>query len=207
MAANRHTLPWALSVLALFTMTARAGDPVSDPAGHQPGLRLPHLAGQSAAWRTAPLARLGDTPSWNVRADWHRQPAGAAEVIDTGMRWRLLGDYYFASIQGLRATGGWIGQTSPDGGLRLGSASGIGPRRNTPYAGLGYSTGGINANRWGGWGLSADIGVQAARGGVDPLTGRALDSSGTGGAGGNVADLLRELRLTPVLQLGVSYAF
>ena len=125
------------------------------------------------------------------------------QSLGTPLRWRLMGDHYFAPDLGLRASGGLLIGVTGTSGVRLGSTS----RRAMPYVGLGYSTGGLSANRWGGWGLSADIGVQAARGAVDPLTGRALDSSGAGGAGGNVADLLRELRLTPVLQLGVSYAF
>jgi len=118
------------------------------------------------------------------------------QSLGTPLRWRLMGDHYFASDLGLRASGGLLIGVTGTSGVRLGSTS----RRAMPYVGLGYSTGGLSANRWGGWGLSADIGLQASQGGDWPL-GRALESPA------GMGDLLRELRLTPVLQLGVSYAF
>jgi hypothetical protein len=118
------------------------------------------------------------------------------QSLGTPLRWRLMGDHYFAPDLGLRASGGLLIGVTGTSGVRLGSTS----RRAMPYVGLGYSTGGLSANRWGGWGLSADIGLQASQGGDWPL-GRALESPA------GMGDLLRELRLTPVLQLGVSYAF
>jgi hypothetical protein len=129
-----------------------------------------------------------------------RPATGVVRTFGNPLRWRLVGDHYFAPSLGLRATGGLLGPTvagsSPDTGIRLGTTQ----RRATPYVGLGYSTGGVSANRWGGWGVSADIGLQASQGSEWPL-GRALESPA------GMGDLLRELRLTPVLQLGVSYAF
>lgn len=112
------------------------------------------------------------------------------------LRWRLLSNHSFAPSLGLRATGGLLGPLGTDTSVRLGTTQ----RRATPYVGLGYSTGGVSANRWGGWALSADIGLQALPSSEWTL-GRALESPA------GVGELLRELRLTPVLQLGVSYAF
>lgn len=136
-----------------------------------------------------------------VGLDEARQPglrpaASQLQAFGHPMRWRLVSDHYFVPHLGLRATGGLLGPLGPDTTVRLGTTQ----RRTTPYVGLGYSTGGVSANRWGGWGMSADIGVQASLGN-DWMLGRALESPA--GAG----ELLRELRLTPVLQLGVSYAF
>jgi hypothetical protein len=64
-----------------------------------------------------------------------------------------------------------------------------------PYVGLGYS--GLTGR--GGWGFAADVGVMALHG----------DSVRFGRLSGaqSLDDLLRDLRLTPVLQLGVSYSF
>lgn len=134
----------------------------------------------------------------------------------------LLGDYYFSRTRlgngdvssGFRATSGLLlGQRS----LALGTpalaggqsftltrlkqqrwAGGMGeslsePWSTVPYLGVGWS--GVSAR--GGWGLTADLGVagRPANGGLRVGNTTALD------------DLLRELRLTPVLHFGVSYAF
>jgi hypothetical protein len=125
-----------------------------------------------------------------------RPPAGLVRSFANPVRWQMVGDYYFAPSLGLRATGGLQTGVAEASGVRLGSTR----QRAAPYVGLGYSTGGVNANRWGGWGLSADIGVQAVRG-SDLSLGRVLESPAGFG------ELIRELRLTPVMQLGVSYAF
>lgn len=134
----------------------------------------------------------------------------------------LLGDYYFSRARfgsgdvsgGFRATSGLLlGQRS----LALGTpalagaqgftltvlkqqrwASPMGeslsePWSAVPYLGVGWS--GMSAR--GGWGLTADLGFAArpSSGGLRVSNATALD------------DLLRELRLTPVLHIGVSYAF
>lgn len=108
----------------------------------------------------------------------------------------LLGDYYLDApgLQLPRALGG----LRATGGLRTGARSlslamaGIDTTPDTlPYLGLGYSSTALK----GGWGFTADIGLVAER------PGRVL--LGNGG----VNNLLREMRLSPVVQLGVSYAF
>jgi len=63
-----------------------------------------------------------------------------------------------------------------------------------PYIGVGWS----GSSARGGWGLSADFG----------FAGRSSGSGGLRISGHqSLDDLLRELRLSPMLQLGVSYAF
>jgi hypothetical protein len=136
----------------------------------------------------------------------------------------LLGDYYFSrtlrgvgSASGFRATSGlFIGTHSSS--LLLGSTSAsLGgkafnvDRRNVgmwsmststdgsadqgavPYVGVGYT--GL-AGR-GGWGFSADLGVMA----LNPGSAVKL------GHGQSLDDALRDMRLSPLLQLGVSYSF
>lgn len=134
----------------------------------------------------------------------------------------LLGDYYFTrelrgmgSASGFRATSGvFLGARSssllsstPSANLMSGRAFSV-DRRSVglwgvpapvdnasdpvPYVGVGYT--GL-AGR-GGWGFSADLGVMALNPGSAVKLGRqSLDDS------------LRDLRLSPMLQLGVSYSF
>ena len=133
----------------------------------------------------------------------------------------LMGDYYFGrslagsgGAGGFRATSGLIfgpratlatGQPN----LTAGSAFSIGSRLfgqstmpNTgdasgdnatlPYLGLGYT--GLYARS--GWSFSADLGLVAQTpGGIKLIRSQNLD------------DALREMRLAPLVQLGVSYAF
>ncbi len=140
----------------------------------------------------------------------------------------LMGDYYFTrSLLGLgtqggfRATSGlilgpraqaWSGQP----GLGAGSAFSIGNRLfggNTgaipylrdpstetatlPYLGVGY-TGLSPRSRWS---FSADLGVVAQNPSNAVRLGRVF------GSGQNLDDIVRDLRMTPMFQLGVSYAF
>ena len=148
-----------------------------------------------AAAGTASAAAPASVEDLLVQQPGLRLPAGAVRSFASPLRWQLVGDYYFAPSLGPRATGGLQAGVTGSSDVRLGTTR----QRATPYVGLGYSTGGVSANRWGGWGLSADIGVQAR--GSDLTLGRALESPA------GVGELIRELRLTPVLQLGVSYAF
>jgi hypothetical protein len=66
-----------------------------------------------------------------------------------------------------------------------------------PYLGLGYT--GVSVK--GGWGFSADVGVMALNPSSAVKLGRVL------GGGQSLDDALREMRVSPVLQLGVSYSF
>jgi hypothetical protein len=64
-----------------------------------------------------------------------------------------------------------------------------------PYVGVGYSDSSLR----GGWGFSADLGLAAQNFGLQ-RTARSLGNQ-------SLDDFVRDLRLTPVLQLGVSYRF
>jgi hypothetical protein len=142
----------------------------------------------------------GQTPAWQQQASV------------------VLGDYYFSRARlgssdvssGFRATSGvWLGPRSvalgtpalPGGqGLALTALTratrslepSAEPWSAVPYLGVGWS----GASLRGGWGVTADFGFAARPAlGLRPTATQGLD------------DLLRELRLTPVLHLGVSYAF
>ena len=131
----------------------------------------------------------------------------------------LFGDYYvsrpfFGNSGGVRLTSGVL--TGPRGavfgpgqattpalfgfsaasrgaGSALTEANGEGSQ-TLPYLGIGYSGSSLR----GGWGFSADVGL-AAQNGNQRLLRSMMNQS--------LDDTLRELRLTPVLMLGVSYRF
>ena len=134
----------------------------------------------------------------------------------------LVGDYYLSraftgpgSAGGLRATGGVIlGPRSQAfaslPGAGTGGSFSIGSRlfgtspmpysndtagenATLPYLGLGYT--GLSARS--GWSFSADLGLVAQSPGNVVRLGR----------GQSLDDVVRDLRLAPVLQLGVSYSF
>jgi hypothetical protein len=134
---------------------------------------------------------------------------------------RLFGDYYFTGsgfnargvTGGFRATSGLVAGprslalSSPTLPSRQGLTFSLSSRAvaaqpsdatddasTVPYFGIGYT--GVSIR--GGWGFTADIGLvgSGVRLGRTPF-----------GTQGNIDELLRELRLTPVLQLGVSYSF
>ena len=139
----------------------------------------------------------------------------------------LVGSYYLStplsqlSFSGLRATSGlMLGQRSPLWGIPgFSSAAFSGDRRrggtysdpyadasapngnsgsnNTPYLGIGYTGLGGKGN----WGFSADLGLISLNPGSIVRLGRVFNGSQ------NLDDMVRDLRLAPVLQLGISYSF
>jgi hypothetical protein len=128
---------------------------------------------------------------------------------------RVFGDYLVYGVQSddgayagaLRATGGLV--LGPRGAAAAGPAgNGLAWRGGTAapagsaYASQGYLGVGVSALALrSGWGFSADVGLLSHGAGPGLRLGRY-------GADFIAADeVLRELRLTPVIQLGVSYAF
>lgn len=141
----------------------------------------------------------------------------------------LFGDYYLLQqgktsvgsySGGLRATGGllvgawgtpWVGVSADPAALQAGygssrrslsllhTAAGALPDEATdslPYLGVGYT--GLQSLRGtgGGWGFSADLGVM----GLKPRSAVRLGAQSS-------PESTRDLQLSPVLQVGVSYAF
>ena len=135
----------------------------------------------------------------------------------------LMGDYYFGrsltspnQLAGMRATSGLI--FGPRSALSTGqpvgangSAFSIGSRSSgraaqpygsdpanessatLPYLGIGYT--GLSPRS--GWGFSADLGL------VAKSPANALRAGGSQ----SLDDLVRDMRMTPLLQLGASYSF
>lgn len=173
--------------------------------------------------------------AWSTRFGWADAPAdpALANPVTARLSWQWLNDYRFGTGGGLRATGGLLGgldrgsngaansanfastpganSGSPSTGSTLRLSGGTRPvwasSANstfgdnlwaTPYVGLGYDTATTPRSGWGGWGLSADVGWVTRRTG-----GRGLGL----GAQTDGEDSWRSLRVAPMLQVGVSYAF
>jgi hypothetical protein len=190
---------------------------------------LVHAEGLKADLDQVPWARWQarlafGTPATQWRSGFDGQDRNTASISGVS----VMGDYYFARsvaaggvASGFRATSGLIvGQRSslwtgrPGLGAsgtfnvdrRLldassltasGTADPAGDTTATPYLGVGYS--GLSLR--GGWSVSADLGLMALAPNNAVKLGRVF-----GGTQG-LDELLRDLRLSPVVQLGVSYSF
>jgi hypothetical protein len=165
------------------------------------------------------------TPAPLLRADPMNADAGSAKLAGATM----LGDYYFTrsvpllgDSGGFRATSGMFLGARSTNLLSAGPATGLGgsafsvDRRTVgglklpglpdtlsdtngavPYVGVGYT--GVPSK--GGWGFSADLGVMALNPGSAVKLGRAI------GSPQNLDDVVRDMRLSPLVQVGVSYSF
>jgi hypothetical protein len=180
------------------------------------------LRSDAAQWpRVQGRLSLG-TSAPVLRADPMNSDSNAVSLSGAS----LLGDYYFTrSLHGLgdgggfRATSGvFVGSRSttllstvPAPGRSfsidrrsLGSfglttpilADAADPAA-VPYVGVGYT--GLSTK--GGWGFSADVGLMALNPGSAVKLGRVF------GGTQNLDDVLREMRLSPIVQVGVSYSF
>ncbi len=193
--------PWLALVMSAMSAAVLA----------QSGLKTP----DSTAW-----------PRWQARVGLSTAaPLGAEAAANGSQRVaeaQVFGDYYF--------TGPGFGQGRVSGGLRATSGLVFGPRSATlgttalaqtrgnglsmtvlrsqidsgadtsstiPYVGLGY-TGLVTRT---GLSFTADVGVMARGPGSGIRLGRSVQGQLV------LEDYLRELRLAPVLQLGVSYSF
>ncbi|MED5618057.1 hypothetical protein [Ideonella sp. BN130291] len=139
---------------------------------------------------------------------------------------QILGDYYFSRgplfgsqrvSGGFRATSGWLLNSHgvslsmpavprPGGAFTVSqqNTAGNGPAdlageggHAAPYLGVGYT--GLSLK--GGWGFTADVGVLALG------SGSGLRPGKLGLGNTSLDEQWRDFRLTPVLQLGVSYSF
>jgi hypothetical protein len=127
----------------------------------------------------------------------------------------LMGDYYLGgassplNLSGFRATSGlMLGTRTPLWGNAALGTSGVERRwanpeqgtessATTPYLGLGYTS----LSSRSGWRFSADVGLMSLQPGNILRLGRVLNG------GDNFDDMLRALRFSQVLQVGLSYAF
>jgi len=199
---------WMLA--GAFALTALPGM-AADGDGTMPG------SGQLPWARWQGRLSLGTTSSpWRPGADTPAPTLSSAS---------LMGDYYFSrwltgpqGLGGFRATSGLIfGPRSllstGQPGFATGGAFSIGSRASgraampypgdpasdsttLPYFGFGYT--GLSPRS--GWSFSADLGL-VAQGGSAARLGRSLSGSQS------LDDAVRDLRMTPLLQLGVTYSF
>jgi hypothetical protein len=157
---------------------------------------------------------------WSARFD-AQSSRGSSVTTAADLAWgeglnlqrAALGNIYFSRFAGLRATGGMLGlsratagRLAPSAGTaapvsldRPGTTTGFeGPAPVLPYIGLGYSSHWLSGptSASSSWGLSADLGLLAA----SPRSAVRLGQQG-------LDDTLRELRVAPMLQLGVTYTF
>jgi hypothetical protein len=152
---------------------------------------------------SAPPEALTGT-GWQARFEYDNSPlllgrlALAGALGQTAQSARLLGDYQFDTFRlgssgGLRLTSGVLLSWSRAGLAQPGSDT----SSAAPYVGVGYASQGQR----GAWGFSADLGVAAQNPGAALQFGRVF----TGGM--SVDDALREMRVQPMIRLGVNYSF
>jgi hypothetical protein len=165
-------------------------------------------------------------PQWQARlqvASETLAPAMLASFEGASLMPRsaaFFGDYYvtrpyFGQAGGIRVTSGLMagvrgavfgpGQATAPGSFGFSSQARPSPGAASPdissdtlawpYLGIGYS----DTSLRGGWGFSADLGLAAQSFGLF----RAARSLGNQ----SLDDTVRDMRLTPVLQLGVAYRF
>lgn len=150
-------------------------------------LTRPQLfGGEAAGLKVESFALLGDY--YFIDAPIGRQAAGGFRAT-TGL---LVGDR--SSLWSSSPTGGGLSLAQRRQEVAPGGPADA-PDRAVPYVGVGYS--GLSAR--GGWGFAADLGLawQSER----------LRLGGSDRQGPGQDDVLRDLRLAPMLQLGVSYSF
>lgn len=143
-------------------------------------------------------------------------PPGQPDVTGRGrMGWTdlsVMGDYYILGT-GFRATGGLMVHQRRHGARALGAPGGridIDPRLGAgtlPYVGLGYS-GSVLRPRASPWGFFADVGLVMLKPRASVRLGPTHAGSWLDGARWPALDDSgRDWRLSPIIQMGVSYSF
>ncbi|MCI1192485.1 hypothetical protein MOJ79_11585 [Calidifontimicrobium sp. SYSU G02091] len=173
------------------------------------------LAAGTAAAQNG-LVAPDDTPwpRWQLRAQWLGAPGLWHDVPSTsGLR--IVGDYYLLGLRsasgefagGLRATSALTFARGAAPADRAGAGLAWPPRAvlpapsaetawgALPYVGVGFT--GVWPRV--GWGVTADLGWGGH--------GSGLRWKAAGADGSAYDDVVRELRLAPTLQLGVTYSF
>src|SRR5262245_31986651 len=203
----------ALLCLNFFVMSAAC-------AGDQPGLRA---GADSQLWPRVAVRLglgLGAGPSSLARTpvDASDMPVQSSKSSFTAAS--VLGDLYFEGSRRFHATGGMLfgnrtyaGSSSallnalPSATIALSRQVWLAPDEpasdyneapmTVPYFGFGY----YDTSWRNGWGFSADVGLLALAPQPAVRLGRVFSGEQT------FDDYLRDLRLTPRIQLGVSYSF
>ncbi|MEO8299745.1 MAG: hypothetical protein ABI574_18260 [Burkholderiales bacterium] len=203
------------SALLLAGMCATATAQSFDKT--QPGLRVRDSALLSAGTALVDFA-LPRPAFLGHAALGHDMPDSSTSTLARLLpSWRLLNGEAWASSGGLRASGGMVGVSrwtafQSRGLLDAGpiDLSMTLPRRawasqmmtSVPYVGVGYTNAGDLRDSWAStWRFSADLGVMA----LSPSSAARLNR--VVGGQQTLDDALRDMRLAPLLQVGVSYTF
>jgi len=208
--AKRRTVSWTLGLWALSAAMGAAHAQDDATLSSTTSLRLTSPAG--GLWVRGKV--FGPT----TQAESANLGGGTVPA------WRLLGSYDLPRAGGLRASGGMIGvsrrtalgasamhegqrwdsgllDTGPRNSL---SAAQSGSTVSVPYAGISYTNAASTANEGrlasSGWSFNVDLGVMV-------LAPRSLVRLGGASTQDRMDELMRDLRLSPLLQLGVSYSF
>ncbi len=200
-------------LIAAWTIVAAAPAWAASDGGEGLKLQLPSLQGRVLLGMSSP-----QPDAWLLASQGGEARLSGASV---------LGDYYFrgryatrdGDSGGFRATTGlylgsrsnlWGASLAPQSyagafsverhSFSLASSTGANEGDDStavPYLGLGYSGHSLK----GSFSFSADFGLMALNPGSALRFGRAF------GGGQSLDDLMRDLKLSPVVQLGVSYSF
>ncbi|MGZ8259165.1 MAG: hypothetical protein ACXWUL_01275 [Caldimonas sp.] len=161
-----------------------------------PGWRADLAPMERTGLQVGSLGLLGDVylggskPAVGVPAAGFRATSG----ILIGARSPLLSTATSPSAGGLYAQNRRLFGASPG---TLGASDGSVDSSTVPYFGVGYSALSVKS----GWSFSADLGVVSQSPGNVVRFGRVF------GGLQSLDDVVRDLRLSPVVQLGVSYSF
>ena len=175
-------------------------------AAQAEGLRYAEVPTDAPLWPQWQARRTVLAAPAPLLSLWTAERRDFGDSAAQGRLTLLVGDYFFSrpdlswwpKTGALRASTGLVVSQRSGVGLRqpLETSSAV-ANGSLPYVGFGYS--GLSAK--GGWSFSADLGLVAENPSGAGRAGRAL----FGSQGLDAA--LRELRLTPLLQLGVRYEF
>lgn len=158
------------------------------------GLIVPADALDSTRWEARIEIDAGNVVGRSLTSPWLLGP--------TPLTGRLLGDYRIDALRfgqgagGLKLTSGVLVNLR---GLVAGGAIVANPEASSlaqPYAGIGYS----GASARGEWGFSAELGLTAQNPGAAVQFGRLFN-------GVSFGDTVRDLRLQPMIRLGMNVAF
>lgn len=180
---------------ALIALTAALAAP---PLWAADGLTSPRPVDVWPQWQARLTASGTTLAPVTLTADPARSAAASAA---------LLSDYYFDTpglrvptlTGGLRATSGLVATPRAAAPGPWSASANDGSVDTVPYLGIGYT--GLSADR--AWGITADLGLVAENPGGAGRVGRAI----FGNSGQPWDGALREMRFSPLLQLGVRYAF
>jgi len=166
-------------------------------AANAPALRTSSTATDASGLKVAGVSLMGDVYFGASPTGAYAQGGGfrATSGVIVGARGALWGTPAGATATGLLSVDRRL--FGPSGALPGIAADASADSATLPYIGIGYSS---LAGR-SGWSFSADLGLMSLSPGNAVRLGRVF------GGGQNLDDVVRDMRLAPVLQLGASYAF